>query len=173
MNIPTKNGFPTVCAGASIALLGLALAGCSSNEATPMAAVAVTETAPATAVPDATSAASTPAPSKESASVPDERKVVLEVKGVKSSAWVKTLVITADGKKTEGKMVQETLPFAQDLPFPADTTFLKILVLGKYADGAEGDISCSIMVDGRSVSGSSSAGHRPAECLFVGKGSGE
>ncbi|WP_210099349.1 hypothetical protein [Paeniglutamicibacter antarcticus] len=174
MNKPAKTVVFRVGAVASIGLLGLGLAGCSTDEAAPTATATVTESASATAAPETTPAASSPAASTkataESSSAAAERKVTLEVKGAKSNALVKTLVITHNGKKTGGKMVKETLPFTKDLTLPADTTFTKILVLGKYADGGTGDISCDITIDGKSESSNSSTGHKPAECLFIEKG---
>lgn len=174
MSKPAKTIVSRACAVASIALFGLGLSGCSSDEAAPTATETVTESASATAALETTPAASAPAASTEataeSSTTAADRKVTLEVKGAKSNALVKTLVITHDGKETGGKMVKEALPFTKDLTLPADTTLTKILVLGKYADGGTGDISCSITVDGKSESSNSSTGHKPAECLFIEKG---
>ena len=121
--------------------------------------------------PAAKAAASTPAAATKATTAPVGRKVVLHVEGAKSDALVKALVITADGKESGGEMTTQTLPFNQELTLPANSVFTKILVLGKYASGATGEISCSISIDGKEVAAQTSTDHKPAECLFVEKNS--
>ncbi|UIK87628.1 hypothetical protein [Arthrobacter polaris] len=121
--------------------------------------------------PAAKAAASTPAAATKATTAPVGRKVLLHVEGAKSDALVKALVITADGKESGGEMTTQTLPFNQELTLPANSVFTKILVLGKYASGATGEISCSISIDGKEVAAQTSTDHKPAECLFVEKNS--
>ena len=174
MNRLAKTVVSRVSAVASIGLLGLGLAGCSVDETAPTVAATVAESATASNAPATPPAVSAPAASTEAAAesttAEAERKVTLEVKGSKSSALVKTLVITHDGKETGGKMAKESLPFTKDLTLPANTSLTKILVLGQNADGSTGGISCNITIDGKSETSISSTGHKPAECLFMGKG---
>lgn len=163
------------CAGASIALMGLGLAGCSSTSETtasnaPTTVSASAETAgttPSQQGPAPTETASTPTESSVAAT---ERHATLSVTGAKDSALVKTLVISSDGKESGGEMKQQALPFTQELTIPAGTDFTKILVLGKYANGETGEISCSVAVEGKTVSTNSSTGHQPAECLVLENG---
>ncbi|MDO5752491.1 hypothetical protein [Arthrobacter sp.] len=160
-------------AGVTLMMLGLSLAGCSTNDPAPAAnstsTVDATQGAAVPVMDPATPAAATAAPASQEA--PAERKVTLHVEGAKSDALVKALVVTADGKESGGEMKTEQLPFNQELTLPADSTFTKILVLGKYASGATGEISCSISIDGKEVAAQKSDNHKPAECLFVEKGS--
>lgn len=160
-------------------MLGLSLAGCSTDAPAPAAEsssaasatqeVTATETATEGAV---TAPVATPAEnSKKATSAPAGRKVTLQVKGAKSDGVVKALVITADGKESGGEMKPEKLPFSQELTLPTDSVFTKILVLGKYPSGGTGEISCSISIDGKEVASQTSTSHKPAECLFVEKDS--
>lgn len=173
-NKPAKTVVSRVSAVASIGLLGLGLVGCSVDETAPTVAATVTESATASTAPATPPAVSAPAASMEAAAESTTaaavRTLTLEVKGSKSSALVKTLVITHDGKETGGKMAKESLPFTKELALPANTSLTKILVLGKHTDGSTGDISCSITIDGKSETSISSTGHKPAECLFIAKG---
>ncbi len=165
-------------------LLGLFLAGCSTS-AQETAPEASNGSASVTGTSDAPVDVETPAtPSKPSetadataAAKPSEnaaskaRKVTMHVEGAKSNALVKALVVTADGKESGGEMTSQTLPFDQEVTLPADSVFTKVLVLGKYPSGGTGEISCSISIDDVSVSSQASSSHKPAECLFVEKGS--
>ncbi len=166
-------------AGASLLLLGLSLAGCStstpgattetsnstsSTQGGAEAAVDVQTPASTAATPSAT--ASEKASEKAGA---QGRTVTMHVEGAKSDALVKALVVTDDGKESGGEMTSQKLPFDQEVTLPAGAAFTKVLVLGKYASGATGEISCSISIDGVNVSSQSSTNHKPAECLFVEK----
>lgn len=171
--------------GASTLLLGLTLTGCSTNAPEPAAETSngssTPKVAPDTAgdadAPATATAATTAAaePSEKADSKPTEkagsqgRQVTMHVEGAQSEALVKALVVTGGGKETGGEMTSQTLPFDQQVTLPAGSVFNKILVLGKYASGATGEISCSISIDGVNVSSQSSSGHKPAECLFVEK----
>ncbi|MFB9165037.1 hypothetical protein [Arthrobacter psychrochitiniphilus] len=162
-------------AGASLLLLGLSLAGCSTS--TPGA---TTETSNSTSstqggaeaavdVQTPASTAATPSATASEKAGAQGRTVTMHVEGAKSDALVKALVVTDDGKESGGEMTSQKLPFDQEVTLPAGAAFTKVLVLGKYASGATGEISCSISIDGVNVSSQSSTNHKPAECLFVEK----
>lgn len=160
----------------AVAVLGFTLTGCSNAETPePVPTVTVTETAqpeaevqePA-AEPEAQEPAAEPE-AAESAPEASSRQVVMTVTGAKSSALVKTLVVTNDGKEQGGQMNTETLPFTQEVTVGVDQPFTKILVIAKYKDGQTGDIKCTIEIDGEEQATNSSTGHQPAECLVVEK----
>lgn len=169
----TQNMLVKSLSVAAIAALGVGLAGCSSTDNTPTPTVTVTETAePQTqepaAEPDAQEPAAEPEP-HESTPAATSRQVAMKVTGAKSSALVKTLVVTSDGKEQGGQMTTQTLPFTQEVTVGVDQPFTKILVIAKYKNGQTGDIKCAIEIDGQEQSTNSSSGHQPAECLIVEK----
>ncbi|MFC8302657.1 hypothetical protein ACFUCV_03130 [Specibacter sp. NPDC057265] len=152
-----------------LALLGLSLSACS-----PQAAPAdpATEDAPAVAAPTtaeapAASASGSPDVAAPAAGSAGGKAVTVNVQGSRSEALVKTVIVSAEGKESGGEMNTEKLPYNQELTLPGDSTFTKIIVVAKYANGATADLSCSITIDGSSVASDSSSGHKPAECLFV------
>lgn len=140
-------------------LMGLALAGCSTS--------APESTAETSGSAEVTTAATAPSAKPSEQAAATERKVAMHVEGAQSGALVKSLVVTADGKESGGEMTTQALPFDQEVSLPAESVFTKVLVLGKYASGATGEISCSISIDGVEVSSVTSNNHKPAECLFV------
>ncbi|MCY0905298.1 hypothetical protein [Arthrobacter sp. H14-L1] len=170
---PLRKSAVSAFSGITMAALGLSLAGCSTTETaapaeSPSAVSPVQKPLSAEATTDVTTTPSTdPTPS----TVPVGRLVSLHVEGAHANALVKTLVVTGDGKENGGDMQDVKLPFDQELTLPADASFTKVLVLGKYASGATGEISCTVTIDGRQVASQSSGNHRPAECLFVEKSS--
>lgn len=180
----TKHSVSTII-GASSLLLALVLTGCSTNapESSPetsnssssskgAAEAAEDADAPATTTPTTTAAdkpsAKAEAKPTEKAGAQD-RKVTMHVEGAQSEALVKALIITDDGKETGGEMTTQTLPFDHEVTLPGGSVFNKVLVLGKYASGATGEISCSISIDGVNVSSQTSSNHKPAECMFIEK----
>lgn len=156
-----------------LALLGLSLTACSPQAAPADPATEDTPAlaAPTTAEAPAASAAGSPdvaAPAAGSAAGSAAgRAVTVNVQGSRSEALVKTVIVSAEGKESGGEMNTEKLPYNQELTLPGDSTFTKIIVVAKYANGATADLSCSITIDGSSVASDSSSGHKPAECLFV------
>lgn len=154
-------------AAVAVALLGLSLAGCSPDTPAPVAdsAAATTPSQESTTAPIdvATSSATT----SQEASTASGRMATLHVTGSRSEALIKTVVVTSDGKERNGEMTTKTLPFNEEITLPAESAFTKVLVLGKYANGATADISCTITIDGTEVASQTSSSHKPAECLFV------
>ena len=140
-------------------LLGLALAGCSTS--------APESAAESSSSVETTSAAAAPSAKPSEKAGATKRKVTMHVEGAQSGALVKSLVVTADGLESGGEMTTQALPFDQEVSLPAESVFTKVLVLGKYASGASGEISCSISIDGVEVSSETSSNHKPAECTFV------
>lgn len=163
-----------------VAVLSFTLTGCGSTGETsePVPTVTVTETAepeaqepaaePGAQEPEAQEPAAEPEAEKSDPAA-TSRQVVMKVTGAKSSALVKTLVVTNDGKEQGGQMNTQTLPFTQEVAVGVDQPFTKILVIAKYKDGQTGDINCSIEIDGQEQAVNSSSGHQPAECLIVEK----
>lgn len=160
---PVKTIVLRACAGASILLLGLGQTGCSTTSETAPHSTNITAPAPSetTSAPTTATGSSVAAP---------ERHIALSVTGAKESAQVKVLVVTSDGKQSGGDMKPQTLPFTHELTIPSGTNFTKILVLGKYTNGATGEISCSVTIDGKVVSTNTSTSHKPAECLVLENG---
>ncbi|WP_326698104.1 hypothetical protein OG909_12600 [Streptomyces sp. NBC_01754] len=155
--------------GVTIAILGMGLAGCATGDPSPAATAESqsSETSQNTRPPSADESSS--ANANDASGAAAEQTVTLTVQGEKRNALVKTLVITADGKETGGRMVNESLPFSKKVTLPTATEFTKILIIAKYPDGAIGELSCDVSVDGKSLVGNTSTTHKPAECLFVTK----
>lgn len=176
-NMMTKPGLLTrLGAVSAVAVLSLTLAACGSSDPVEEPAPTVTETVEPTVAPEPTESETAEPEATETTEAPEateapaaERKVVINVKGDKSSALVKTLVVTNDGKEEGGKMNTETLPFTKELTVGADKPFIKILVIAKYKDGQTGDISCTVEIDGKEAASDSSKTHQPAECLIIEK----
>lgn len=177
-NMMTKPGLLTKLGAVSAAaVLSLTLAACGTSDPVEDPAPTVTETVEPTVAPEPTASESAepeatdaPTESPEATQTPaSERKVVINVEGAKSSALVKTLVVTNDGKEEGGKMNTETLPFTKELTVGADKPFTKILVIAKYKDGQTGNISCTVEIDGEEAAANSSNTHQPAECLIIEK----
>lgn len=177
-NALTRHLKPSVAAAAAV--LAFALSGCSptaTNTATgasvPAAESVATETAastPESATPTASagpaSAADTAADAAASAA-PEEHQVTVKVEGNHATAMVKTVVVTASGKKSGGAMSEQKLPYTHELTFVEGQPFTKILVVAKYPDGAAGALSCSITVDGGEASAATATQRKPATCQFV------
>lgn len=158
----SQKSFTHVLAAASVALLGLSFSACSAQTSdVPDSPAAAPTATTASAAPTTTTApAATAAPAAG-------RLVTLSVQGTRSDALIETVIVTSEGKESGSSMSTKTLPFNEELTLPADSTFNKILVLGKYPDGGTEDISCSITVDGKQVASQSSSNHKPAKCLFL------
>ncbi|MFQ4149288.1 hypothetical protein AAGW05_11390 [Arthrobacter sp. LAPM80] len=130
-----------------------------------MSEIPVAQTAVETS--NAASEAATTAPSGDAVA----RRVTVHVSGARGSALVKSVIVTGDGKESGGEMVQQTLPYTQELSIAAGQAFTKVFVLAKYPSGATDAISCSVSVDGKEVAANSSRNHQPVECLFIEKDS--
>ncbi len=143
----------------------MGLAGCATGDDTP--ASQNSETSESTQSPSA--GESNTANSDGTSGAAAERKVTLTVQGEKDNAMVKALVITADGKETGGRMVDETLPFSKKVSLRTETEVTKVLIIAKYRHGATGELSCDISIDGKSLASNTSTTHKPARCFFVDK----
>lgn len=146
---------------------GLGLVSCSTtapDETTQSSAPSSSPSATATVEQSSPAASSSPEASSTEAAA---RTLNLKVTGAKDSALVKALVITSAHKAQDGQMTSHALPFEKKVELAKGEEITKVLVIGKYADGATGDIACSISIDGKEVKSNSSTGHKPAECLLV------
>lgn len=112
-----------------------------------------------------------PATSSTTSTSAQENTLRLSVSGEATTAMVKTLVITRNGKEQNGQMTRQNLPFSRDVTLPAGSELVKVLVLGKNIDGASTKLTCSIDLAGETLKKSSSNGHAPAECLLLDAGS--
>ncbi|XBH22120.1 hypothetical protein V5R04_02500 [Jonesiaceae bacterium BS-20] len=178
-----KNVLSKLVAAGGIAALSLSLVACGSSgpqeQSVPTPTVAQTEPQPEVSEEDTNLGAESEgdvnpqAPESEEGEqdgqAATERQVVINISGAKSSALVKTLVITNDGKEQGGKMITQSLPFTQEVALATDNSFTKILVIAKYKDGQTGTLDCSIEIDGEVAATDSTTSHRPAECLVIEK----
>ena len=162
--------------GAAVLALGLTVTSCAAPQTNATQGSGTTPQGPSMSPPtSATSATATDSPSAPVASssvftATQEKTLSLSVSGEATAAMVKTLVITRNGKETGGQMIRQSLPFSQDIVIPAGSELTKVLVLGKNVDGANNKLTCAINLAGETLKESSSRGHAPAECLFLGAG---
>ncbi|PQZ94541.1 hypothetical protein CQ018_04060 [Arthrobacter sp. MYb227] len=165
--------FSCILAGAAVLALGLTAASCAAPQNKASQGTGTTPQGPSMTPATSTTPSDSPSSPAASSSAPtdtQEKTLRLSVSGEAPAALVKTLVMTRDGKKAGGQMIRQNLPFSQDIVLPAGSELTKVLVLGKSIDGASNELTCSINIAGGALKESSSRGHSPAECLFLGSG---
>lgn len=173
--------FPKILLAAGTTLVvASSITGCSTTNSASNQPTAAQPTAvqPASSQPASSQPAVAPETiasptASSSASSPSTQVLTLRVTGAKSSALVKTLAVTSAGSSgdtdEQSGMKQQTLPFEEQITVPKGTAFSKALIVAKYPSGATDQISCTISVDGKEVSSSSSSSHEPGKCLFLNK----
>lgn len=156
---------------ASIFVATVGLAGCAggaTNTATPAPSVESTqETSAASLSPTTIPSPDEPQATESTTAAIDDPKVTVEITGSKPSALVKALVVTDEEQDNDGQMRQESLPYNIEMDLPAGGDFTKILVLGKYANGAAGEISCTVSINDERVAEDTSNGRQPAKCIVL------
>ena len=165
-----------ILVGAAVLALGLTATSCAAPQTNATQGSGTTPQGPSMSPPTtangatATDSPSAPVASSSALTATQEKTLSLRVSGEATAAMVKTLVITRNGKETGGQMIRQSLPFSQDIVIPAGSELTKVLVLGKNVDGASNKLTCAINLAGETLKESSSRGHAPAECLFLGAG---